>query len=186
MKGLSIAYVKSVIEKAMSGRITTEQAAAKLGISRQYVNRLEKKYSEKGESAFVHGNRGRERKWKTSPETEARILELRETKYRGFNFVHFLEKLGEVEHIRISYAALHRWFGEGFPKATLHGAVDIYVTLSGKTVAVYDGKLCSLVEVEKRKAEPEKKRRGRPKWVPGPNHPWRKFVISSRKEGGNK
>ena len=418
MKGLSIAYVKSVIEKAMSGRITTGQAAAKLGISRQYVNRLEKKYSEKGESAFVHGNRGRERKWKTSKEDEDRIIELYKGTYEGLNFSHFLEKLNEKENISITYrplhriltgagfrspkghrkrkkenvhpsrprrenfgelvqidASLHRWFGEGFPKATLHGAVDdatgmvlalwfdreetlsgyfhmmhqiltkhgipeafyadrrtifefrklsekgktidrdthvqfkrmcmqlgielittsvsqakgrierlwgtlqsrlvaelairgirtieeanaflpefvadfnrrfalkpdmessvfapapspkeidfylstefqrtadngssfgfegmrhqlvdedgivarippktiidIYVTRSGKRVAVFDGKLWALAEVEKRQAEPKPRPVGRPKYIPGPNHPWRKYVLKAKKE----
>ena len=31
------------------------------------------------------------------------------------------ENFGELVQID---ASLHRWFGEGFPKATLHGAVD--------------------------------------------------------------
>ena len=417
MNGLNDAYVESIIKKAGSGKLTTGQAAAKLGVSKQYVNRLKRLYSEKGASCFSHGNKGRPPKWKTDPVTEAKIIGLYETKYAGFNFRHFLEKLNEAEGIPIGYRPLHRiltsagfkspkrhrtraekakhpsrprrkgfgellqidasihnWFGDSLPKATLHGAiddatgtvmglyfdreetlkgyyemmwqilgkygipealygdnrtifeyrklserqqtvdrdvhvnfkrmcmqlgielittsvsqakgrierlwgtlqsrliselrlrgittleaanaylpefmadhnrrfaakpdmessvfapapspreidfylsvefqrsvdngssfgflgrrhqlvdedgvlarippktvVDIYVTRSGKRVAVFDGKLWSLVEVEKRQSGPKPKQAGRPKWVPGPNHPWKKFVINPKK-----
>ena len=167
MNGLNDAYVESVIKKAISGKLKTGQAAAKLGVSKQYVNRLKKAYSEKGPSCFAHGNKGKPPKWKTDPETERRILELYGGKYSGFNFKHFLEKLNEEEGITIGYRPLHRiltsaglrspkrhktrkekakhpsrprrqcfgellqidasihnWFGEALPKATLHGAID--------------------------------------------------------------
>ena len=167
MNGLNDSYVESVIKKAISGKLKTGQAAAKLGISKQYVNRLKKTYAEKGASAFGHGNKGKARPWKTDPETEGRILSLYEGKYAGFNFRHFLEKLNEEEGISITYKPLHRiltsagfkspkrhkakkekakhptrprrehfgellqidasihnWFGDLLPKATLHGAID--------------------------------------------------------------
>ena len=167
MNGLNDAYVESVIKKAISGKLKTGQAAAKLGISKQYVNRLKKAYSEKGPSCFAHGNKGKTKPWRTDPETEGRILSLYEDKYAGFNFRHFVEKLNEVEGIRITYrnahriltsagfrspkrhkarkekakhpsrprrqcfgellqidASIHNWFGEALPKATLHGAID--------------------------------------------------------------
>ena len=44
MNGLNDPYVESIIRKASSGKLTTGQAAAKLGISKQYVNRLKKFY----------------------------------------------------------------------------------------------------------------------------------------------
>jgi transposase len=97
MKGLNDAYVESVIKKAISGKLETGQAAAKLGISKQYVNRLKKAYAEKGASAFDHGNKGKARPWKTDAETEERIAVLYKAKYEGFNFRHFLEKLNEEE-----------------------------------------------------------------------------------------
>ena len=28
----------------------------------------------------------------------------------------------------------------------------------------------------------KKARVGRPKWIPGPNHPWKKFVINPKKD----
>lgn len=72
MNGLNDAYVESVIKKAISGKLKTGQAAAKLGISKQYVNRLKKAYSEKGPSCFAHGNKGKTKPWRTDPETESR------------------------------------------------------------------------------------------------------------------
>ena len=108
MNGLNDARVKSVIKKVISGRLTTGQAAAKLGISKQYVNRLKRAYAEKGASAFGHGNKGKARRWRTEAETEERIAWLYKAKYEGFNFKHFLEKLNEEEGISITYKPLHR------------------------------------------------------------------------------
>lgn len=417
MKGLNDAYVESVIRKAISGKLTTGQAAAKLGVSKQYVNKLKRSYSAKGVSCFSHGNKGKTKPWKTDLRTEGTILTLYEGKYAGFNFRHFLEKLNEEEGVAITYkplyriltaaglkspkrhksrkekakhpsrprrkcfgellqidASIHGWFGDSLPKATLHGAIDdatgtvmglwfekeetlkgyyemmwqilgkygipeafygdnrtifefrrlsernqtidrdvhinfkrmcqqlgielittsisqakgrierlwgtlqsrlvselrlrgvttieaanaylpefmadcnrrfavkpdmessvfapapppkeidfylstefqrttdngssfgfegkrhqlvdedgivarippktvidIYVTRSGKRVAVFDGKLWGLVETEKRQSEPKPKRVGRPKFIPGPNHPWRRYVLKAKK-----
>lgn len=418
MNGLNDAYVESVIKKAISGKLKTGQAAAKLGISKQYVNRLKKAYSEKGPSCFAHGNKGKTKPWRTDPETESAVIGLYEGKYAGFNFRHFVEKLNEDEGMRVTYrnvhriltsagfrspkrhkarrekakhpsrprrqcfgellqidASIHNWFGDSLPKATLHGAIDdatgtvmglwfekeetlkgyyemmwqilnkygipeafygdnrtifefrklsernqtvdrdvhinfkrmcqqlgielittsvsqakgrierlwgtlqsrliselrlrgittieaansylpefmadhnrrfalkpdmessvfapapspreidfylstefqrtadngssfgfggkrhqlvddegvlakippktvidIYVTRSGKRVAAFDGKLWALVEVEKRQREPKPKAAGRPKYIPGPNHPWRKYVLKAKKD----
>ena len=167
MNGLNDAYVESVIKKAISGKLKTGQAAAKLGISKQYVNRLKKAYSEKGPSCFAHGNKGKAKPWRTDPETESAVIGLYKGKYADFNFRHFVEKLNEAEGIRITYrnahriltsaglrspkrhktrkekakhpsrprrqrfgellqidASIHNWFGDSLPKATLHGAID--------------------------------------------------------------
>ena len=96
MNGFNDAYVESVIKKAISGKLTTGQAAAKLGISKQYVNRLKKAYSEKGPSCFAHGNKGKAKPWRTDPETESAVIGLYKGKYAGFNFRHFVEKLNET------------------------------------------------------------------------------------------
>ncbi len=167
MNNLNNSYVESIIKKAIDGSITTRHAARKLGISRQYVNRLKKQYLANGIKAFNHGNKGKERAWKTDSCTKAKIIELYSGKYSGFNFRHCHEKLTEVEGIGVSYktlhsilggagfkspkghrkgrkenlhpsrprrqcfgellqidASLHNWFGEKYPKATLHGAID--------------------------------------------------------------
>lgn len=167
MKNLNTKYVESVIKKAIEGKISSRDAATKLGISRQYVNRLKKAYGICGAKAFEHGNKGKGRKWKTDESKESAIIELYSGKYSGFNFAHFLEKLNETEGISITYrplyrilssagfispkkhrarkerakhpsrprkesfgellqidASIHNWFGPNVPKATLHGAID--------------------------------------------------------------
>ena len=108
MNGLNDAYVESVIKKAISGKLKTGQAAAKLGISKQYVNRLKKAYSEKGPSCFAHGNKGKAKPWRTDPDTESAVIGLYEGKYAGFNFRHFVEKLNEDEGMRATYRNVHR------------------------------------------------------------------------------
>ena len=167
MNELNDAYVEKKKKKAISGKLKTGQAAAKLGISKQYVNRRKKAYSEKGPSCFAHGNKGKAKPWRTDPETESAVIGLYEGKYAGFNFRHFVEKLNEDEGMRATYrnvhriltsagfrspkrhkarkekakhpsrprrqcfgalfqidASIHNWFGEALPKATLHGAID--------------------------------------------------------------
>lgn len=168
MKGLSDQYVASIVRKAYSGRLTTKEAAARLGVTRQYVNRLKRAYAEGGEAALRHGNEGRAPSWKTGRDVEEAVVALYRGKYAGFNFSHFREKLLEEEGIRIGYrplhrilteagirspkgrrkggkaaprhpsrprrerfgellqidASIHRWFGPSRPRAALHGAID--------------------------------------------------------------
>ena len=71
--------------------------------------------------------------------------------------------------------------GQAAAKIPPKTVVDIYITRSGKRVAAYDGRLWALVEVEKRHQEPKPKPVGRPKFVPGPNHPWRRCVLKAKK-----
>ncbi len=103
MNNLNSSYVESIIKKAIDGSITTKHAARKLGISRQYVNRLKKQYLANGIKAFDHGNKGKERVWKTHSATKSKIIKLYSGKYSVFNFRHYHEKLTEVEGIDISY-----------------------------------------------------------------------------------
>lgn len=167
MKRMSDAYVESIIKKAIGGELTTAQAAARLTVTKQYVNKLKKAYKARGADAFQHGNKGKSRAWKTEESVEREIVRLYEETYAGLNFTHFLEKLSEGHGIEIGYrpayrilteagkrsprgrrkrkqkakhpsrprkerfgemlqidGSEHAWFGEAFPKATLHGAID--------------------------------------------------------------
>ena len=71
--------------------------------------------------------------------------------------------------------------GQAAAKIPPKTVVDIYVTRSGKRVAAFDGRLWALVEVEKRHREPKPKPVGRPKFLPRPNHPWRRYVLKAKK-----
>lgn len=167
MNKLKNSYVEAIILKALNKEISTSYAACKLGVTKQYINKLKRRYLDDGINAFEHGNKGKQRSWKTDENVEKKIIEFYETKYSGFNFRHFHEKLKEKECINISYktlhsiltkasfkspkshkkkrkenlhpsrprrkcfgellqidASLHNWFGNEYPKATLHGAID--------------------------------------------------------------
>jgi transposase len=167
MKGLSPRYAEGIVKEAIKGTLSTGQAAARLGCTKQYVNKLKRRYAAEGAGCFANGNSGKARKWRTPKETEEAIIALYSGKYGGLNFSHFLEKLNEDEGIKIGYrplyriltaagvsspkrqrkgkkenahptrprrkgfgelvqidASLHPWFGPGLPKATLHGGID--------------------------------------------------------------
>lgn len=49
--------------------------------------------------------------------------------------------------------------------------VRIFVTRSGKRVAAFGGRIWGLAEAGRRKAGPKPKKPGRPRYVPGPDHP---------------
>lgn len=50
-------YVRFIVKKAPSGKLTTGQADARLGISKQCFNRLTRALFEKGEGFLIHENK---------------------------------------------------------------------------------------------------------------------------------
>ena len=107
MNKLKNSYVEAIILKAINKEISTSYAACKLGVTKQYINKLKRRYLDVEINAFEHGNKGKQRSWKTDENVEKRIIEFYETKYSGFNFLHFHEKLKEKECINVSYKTLY-------------------------------------------------------------------------------
>ncbi len=87
---------------------TNKQIAAALGLSVRQVQRLKKALKEEGPVGLAHGNRGGEAAHALPDDVAARIVELYETKYTGFNFCHFHEKLLEEEGIQVSRRTVSR------------------------------------------------------------------------------
>jgi hypothetical protein len=97
-----------VIENAVQGRITVQEASGLLPLSRRQVQRLKARY-EAGQVDWVrHGNRGRPKPWAISEAVKKRILELARNKYAGFNDSHLTEKLVEVEKVAVSRETVRR------------------------------------------------------------------------------
>ena len=104
----------------------SERRACRLvGISRSalsYKERAkpdEEALKEEGPAGLAHGNRGSVPKHALSPETAVSVAYLYKTKYQGFNFSHFTEKLVEVEGIAVSRSSVRRVLisaGYGSPK----------------------------------------------------------------------
>jgi transposase len=87
---------------------TNKQIAGARALSVRQVQRLKKALREEGPVGLAHGNRGSEAVHALPEEVAVRVLELYETKYTGFNFSHFHEKLLEAEGMQISRPTVGR------------------------------------------------------------------------------
>jgi transposase len=99
--------VRVLVRAAESGRTNAEVAQA-LSLCVRQVQRLKKALKEEGPAGLAHGNRGSTPKHALRPETVASVVDLYETKYQGFNFTQFTEKLVEVEGIQIKGSSVRR------------------------------------------------------------------------------
>lgn len=97
-----------VINQTIDKVITIKDAAEVLNLSERQVLRLKKGVIEEGPSFIIHKNRGRKPKHATLVETENTIIELKETKYKEANFMHYQELLEEHEDISVSYPTVYR------------------------------------------------------------------------------
>lgn len=96
------------VERIERGALTVGEAAAVLGLSKRQVRRVRRAVAREGATGVVHGNRGRAPGHRVAEAVREQIVELRRTKYAGFNDQHFTEKLGEVEGVKISRASVQR------------------------------------------------------------------------------
>lgn len=94
------------IKRVCEGQLSKERAEVNLDLSRRQINRLVNKYKEQGKAAFLHGNTNRKPATTLTSEDKATILECYQTKYLSFNITHFVEKLNEIEEIKVSYTTV--------------------------------------------------------------------------------
>jgi transposase len=97
-----------VLNHLASGALVNAEAAELLGISKRQLLRLRKAYSERGVAGLVHGNRGRAAHNTVDAAIAARVVELAQDKYRGFNQQHLSEMLAEIEGIQLSRPTVRR------------------------------------------------------------------------------
>ena len=97
-----------VINGTIQRRISNIEAARLLGISRRHVIRIKNKVKGIGLRGIVHGNRGKRPKLAISNETKEIILSLYQSRYNGFNILHFGEFLKEVHGIEVSRETLRK------------------------------------------------------------------------------
>lgn len=90
------------------GALTNGQAAQILGLSERQVRRMRRRVQEQGRAGVVHGNAGRTSAQRLTQGIRELIVELRSTKYAGFNDRHFTEKLVEVEQLLVSRGTVRR------------------------------------------------------------------------------
>jgi transposase len=105
-----------VLNQLLSRVIDVSEAAQLLGLSPRQIKRLKASYRVGGPAALVHGNRGRPPWQAVSAIQAARVLELAQGRYAGFNHQHLTEMLAESEGVPLHRTTVRRILG----KAGLH------------------------------------------------------------------
>lgn len=99
-----------VVRDFCEGRLTRKDAAAAIGKSERQFSRMVRRWQTKGVLGLEHGLVGRVASNRLKPTQKELVVELLQSKYRGFNLKHFHERLIEIEKIHpvISYASVKR------------------------------------------------------------------------------
>ena len=97
-----------VLNQLLSRVVDVGEAAALLGLSPRQIKRLKATYRARGPAALVHGNQGRSPWQAVSAAREARVLELAQGRYAGFNHQHLTEMLAESEGLTLHRTTVRR------------------------------------------------------------------------------
>ena len=98
----------AVIEQSLAGKFNNQQAAQLLERSVRQIQRLKQKVKEKGLSAVLHGNRGKQPHNAVPEAKRAEILRLATSTLKDCNYLHMQEVLETEMGMEISYSALSR------------------------------------------------------------------------------
>jgi len=96
----------TVLNQALGGRCTTQEAAQILDLSLRQAHRLKKKVRQKGVKGVNHGNRGLISPRRLPKDLIDEVIRLARRKYRGFNDTHMWEKMASVEGLALSRPTL--------------------------------------------------------------------------------
>lgn len=97
-----------ILTAAVEGRVTADEAAGLMGLSRRQERRLRHAYVSDGPAALVHGNRGRRPAHSLDPGLCSRVIALAAGDYAGCNDQHLTELLAEREGIALSRSSVRR------------------------------------------------------------------------------
>lgn len=97
-----------MVGRIKAGAVTVGEASEKLGLSRRQVQRIRRRVEREGERGVLHGNAGRASPRRTDTVVVKRVVHLMQTKYGGFNDMHFTEKLSTHEKISLSRSTVRR------------------------------------------------------------------------------
>lgn len=113
-------YQYKIIKKLVETNGNKKRAAIKLKCTTRNINRLIKKYRERGKEGFVHGNSGRAPVNKLNEEQRLEILDIYCKELPDANFRHATELLDKHFNIRITDTTLHTILRQNYivsPKA---------------------------------------------------------------------
>lgn len=105
-----------VIQRLINGEITEKEAGELLNRSTRQIRRMKRRVSTSGPQSLIHGNSGRGPWNRRDDAFTRRVVNLYETKYYGFNCLHFKDMLDD-EGITIGRESLREIFiAHGFPR----------------------------------------------------------------------
>jgi hypothetical protein len=102
-----------VIQEVLNKRIRQKEAARMLFLSTRQVRRIIRKVIIHGETAVVHGNRGKPSSRKAPEEFKEQVMETVRKKYYDFGPSFAAEKLEAVDKLPVSRETLRGWMIEG-------------------------------------------------------------------------
>jgi transposase len=97
-----------VLATARPGGRTNKEMSQALGLSIRQVQRLKKTLRAEGPTGLAHGNRGGSVSHALPEDLTAQVAELYKSRYLGFNFSHFHEKLTETEGLELCLSSVGR------------------------------------------------------------------------------
>lgn len=97
-----------VLEQLVSGKVTSEEAAIALGLSRRQVLRLKCRFRASGAGGLAHGSRGKPAAHAIEASVRQRIVLLTQSEYKGASYAHMSELLRDEQDISVSAKSVGR------------------------------------------------------------------------------
>ncbi len=185
----------TVISKFLDGLLQMNEVVQILSLSPRQIKRLLKRVKDNGKAGIIHKARGRPSNRRLPEEIKIKALKLYLNKYRGLNLVHASERLAEKHNIIISHETLRNWLiKSGDWKVNVNKKDTItqnkqenYTRENTVHTKKNNGKdkkngnsssLNNRTNVSNENYEENVQvRYPRRKYVPAPEHPWRKPIF---------
>jgi transposase len=98
-----------VMEQVKQGKLTIKAASLELKVSYRQGRRIYAGYESGGDAALIHGNVGKESNRKTAVAIREAALTAYRERYADFGPTFAVEKLAEIEGIKVSRDSMRRW-----------------------------------------------------------------------------
>jgi len=185
-----------IIRQVISGEIRQADAAELLSLSTRQVRRLTTCVKSRGDAGIIHKSRGRRSNNSYPKRIRDKAVALYSKKYRQFSLSDAVIKLAEFENINIHSETLRRWLiRSGEWEGNGNNKIDEKLIRADKflqeitTVKIFNSEL----KMKRSKISPKvNKKNGRhskketenekvvtrsKKYIPAPDHPWRRTLY---------
>ncbi len=98
-----------IFKKVLGRELKQVEAAEKLSLSYRQAKRITKRVRIEGDKGIIHKLRGQPSKRKIPNKLKDKIIKLCRTRYKGFGPTFAVEKLFEIEEIKLSKETLRNW-----------------------------------------------------------------------------